>query len=278
MATGTATITATATSAVTLSNPVSLDELQQLGTPTININGTVDVTGLMGLEEGLYVIVEPTTSDTDNGTALLAAYTTAKALTGLTATNRATVIVPPGTYDMGASALTLDTQYVDILGMGDNPRMIILKNTATAPITLNSTDVNVSGIWCYGSLAVTSSDSTNYFTDCILGVSGGAAALVSGDALTAHCNRVLFNNIGRSTNFNSVGGFFELCEFEGSNSLYVLASTQMRYCTVEVLLTKDAGAPINCKIYHCALKSAIGPNITNDIGAPYNVVDADVSV
>lgn len=276
MATGTATLTATATSAVTLSNPLSLDELQQLGTPTINIASSVPVEGLMGLEEGLYVIVEPTTSATDNGTALLAAYTTASALTGLTATNRATVIVPPGTYDMAAGKLTMDTQYVDVAGLTGEPRNVILKNTATAPIALNTTDANISGLWCYGRLDSTGATVSNHISNCIFGVAGTTNALQGNSPITADWHQCRFENVGRSTNHSVIGGVCELCEFEGSNSLYIADGIQLRYCTSEVTL--NATGAINGKFYHCALAAALGANITNDIGTPYNVVDADVAI
>lgn len=275
MATATVTLTGTATPSVTLSNPLSLDEFQLLGTPTINIASTATVDGLMGLEEGLYVIVEPTTSATDNGTALLAAYTTAKALTGLTATNRATVIVPPGTYDMGASALVLDTQYVDLMGMTGDPNAVILKNTANGPLDLNSTDVNISGIWCYGTLDASGEDTTCHISDCIFGVSGSVNALDGNNTITCTWNRCRFENVGKTTNHAIIGGVCDSCGFEGSNALYVAAGTQMRYCTSEVTLT---GSTINAKIYHCSLAAGLS-GITNDISPDaYNVVDTDVAV
>ncbi|RLC75630.1 MAG: hypothetical protein DRI61_14590, partial [Chloroflexi bacterium] len=57
-----------------------------------------------------------------SGTNLLAAYAAAKLLTpggsALSATNRATVKVPAGVFDLGTQQLTLDTDFVDVIGVG----------------------------------------------------------------------------------------------------------------------------------------------------------------
>ena len=70
---------------------------------------------------GAHVVVETTASATVNGANLLAAYAAAKALSpngkARSADNRATVLVPPGAYDLGAGQLVLDTEFVDLVGM-----------------------------------------------------------------------------------------------------------------------------------------------------------------
>jgi len=71
------------------------------------------------------IIVDPNGTDAERGVALVAAYTEAKALTpggnALSATNRATVILPPGKYELTAFLL-LDTSYVDIVALiPENP-------------------------------------------------------------------------------------------------------------------------------------------------------------
>ena len=64
-----------------------------------------------------YVIVAEGTSDVQRGTNLLAAYTTATALSP-SAISRVAVIVPPGNYNLGSSAgLVMDTPYVDLIGL-----------------------------------------------------------------------------------------------------------------------------------------------------------------
>ncbi len=68
-----------------------------------------------------YVVVEVASDATTNSENLRAAYAAAKMLTpfgnALSATNRAAVIVPPGRYDLGSEALTMDTDFVDLIGL-----------------------------------------------------------------------------------------------------------------------------------------------------------------
>lgn len=83
----------------------------------------VSVSDIMpkGFEVQSAVIVETTDSAVTNGVNLLSAYTDAKDLlpngAALSATNRACVLIPPGRYDLGTSSLTLDTEFVDIIGL-----------------------------------------------------------------------------------------------------------------------------------------------------------------
>lgn len=71
------------------------------------------------------VIVEPTDSPTTNGERLLAAYAQAKTLTpngqAPSTTNRAALIVSPGRYDLTTAQLTLDTEFVDLVGLTNAP-------------------------------------------------------------------------------------------------------------------------------------------------------------
>ena len=100
------------------------------------------------------IVVETTSNAKTNGAALIAAYTAAKALTPngeeLSATNRASVIIPPGVYDLGSGALTLDTQYVDIIGLTtDAEKQFIysvptIQDTGTLVQTAN--DVRIANI------------------------------------------------------------------------------------------------------------------------------------
>ncbi len=80
-------------------------------------NGTGSAGGLAP-SAAQYVFVELAEGNTDvqNGAALLAAYTQAKGLTP-GAANRIAVIVPPGRYDLGTGAVTLDTAYIDLVGL-----------------------------------------------------------------------------------------------------------------------------------------------------------------
>ena len=74
-----------------------------------------------GLNIQSAVIVETTDDPQTNGENLLASYMEAKTITpngeALSATNRVTVIIPPGNYDLQSTPLTLDTQFIDIVGL-----------------------------------------------------------------------------------------------------------------------------------------------------------------
>jgi hypothetical protein len=88
------------------------------GVPGAAIAAIVDAFPRRG---GAHLVVETTASATLNGTNLLAAYAAAKALSpngrARGTDNRATVLVPPGAYDLGAGQLVLDAEFVDLVGM-----------------------------------------------------------------------------------------------------------------------------------------------------------------
>lgn len=68
-----------------------------------------------------FIVVRTSADPVANGTALLAAYVATKALTpngsAIDANNRATLLVPPGTYDFGATPLVMDTEGVNVVGI-----------------------------------------------------------------------------------------------------------------------------------------------------------------
>ena len=67
-----------------------------------------------------FIIVEVGSSPTTNGTNLLAAYAGAKTKTpygnALSVDNRYTIILPPGIYDVANTILSLDTNFIDLIG------------------------------------------------------------------------------------------------------------------------------------------------------------------
>lgn len=82
------------------------------------------------LATGSYIIVRPSASATTNGTELRNAYAAAKTFTpnslALSATNRATVLLLPGRYDLGTTPLTMDTEFVDLVGLSEEPRHVFI--------------------------------------------------------------------------------------------------------------------------------------------------------
>jgi hypothetical protein len=82
------------------------------------------------LATGSYIIVRPSASATTNGTELRNAYAAAKTFTpnslALSATNRATVLLLPGRYDLGTTPLAMDTEFVDLVGLSEEPRHVFI--------------------------------------------------------------------------------------------------------------------------------------------------------
>lgn len=88
------------------------------------VNLPMGETGTLLLNRGsAYIISEMSSNPIANGTNLIVAYARARAMTPhgspLSATNRATVFLLPGKYTLADSALVLDAQYVDLIGIGN---------------------------------------------------------------------------------------------------------------------------------------------------------------
>jgi len=91
---------------------------------TIGDNSTTGGVAIsVDLNSSACVFVKSTGTPAQNGTALIAAYAAAKILTpngsALSATNRATLLIGPGKYDLVTASLNVDTQFVDIVGIGE---------------------------------------------------------------------------------------------------------------------------------------------------------------
>jgi hypothetical protein len=91
---------------------------------------------LNNLNSANYVTVKVTDNAVINGNNLIATYVNAKAKTpngsSLSASNRLAIILPPAIYDLGTQSLTLDTQYIDIIGStNERDKHHIKSNVAT---------------------------------------------------------------------------------------------------------------------------------------------------
>ena len=112
--------------------------------------------GLTALGEGINFVTASTTADNavTNGTALRAAYAAAKVLTpngaALSATNRAVLFVPPGKYDLVTTPLTMDTQFVDLVGLSNNAEHVLITSavatTDSGTLVQTANDVLISGV------------------------------------------------------------------------------------------------------------------------------------
>lgn len=278
MATTTVSINATATPAVTLSNPVSLDELQLLGSPTINIPGTAAITGLMGLQEGTYVIVEPTGVAADNGTALAAAVVEAKNMSGITETNRSVVLVPPGQYTL-ASTLEIDSQFLDIVGLSGDSKSVYIDGTIQQDVP----NCNLSGLWIktLSCPSGSTADSTCVIDNCQIGDDGTGGFLEEETLPQVFRNCLVYYNgyssVGVASEFSGIVEYSKITHLGSAVRLVVVsAGSIIRHSIVDGELWNASA--ITASVYHCSLSLAIDSKITNNIGTSYNVVDANITV
>jgi hypothetical protein len=103
-----------------------------------------------------FIYVTTGSSASANGINLLNAYTTATTLTpntsALNSTNRTTLVLFPGNYNLGSSSLNLNTQYVDIIGLTrDASHVTITSSNSTATISQTANDVRCIGFTVAGS-------------------------------------------------------------------------------------------------------------------------------
>jgi hypothetical protein len=87
------------------------------------------------LNSANYVTVKVTDNAITNGNNLIDAYANAKTKTpngqALSASNRLGIILPPAIYDLGTQSLTLDTQYIDIIGSTSERNKHYIKSNVT---------------------------------------------------------------------------------------------------------------------------------------------------
>jgi len=174
------------------------------------------------LNVGQVVNVKLTDSAVTNGQNLVEAYNYAKTLTpngaALSTSNRVSVIIQPGNYTLAAQ-LTIDTQFVDLIGLGSiklrrgaTPAVIIDGNT----LSVTANDVRVKGISVgTQSFSAGANLTLQIFEDCVGGNNSFNNTTVSG---------TFINCTGGSNSFASssfvgmtASGTFINCE-GGSNS------------------------------------------------------------
>ena len=203
-----------------------------------------DLSDISGLSIQSAVVVETTSNAKTNGAALIAAYTAAKALTPngeeLSATNRASVIIPPGVYDLGSgegyTPLTLDTEFVDLIGLTSDRKSQHIKGTPPATnsgvIVQTADDVHISNLTveiltAYGISQGDNTDSAAYFPSTNLSNTIVDNVYFKGDEEGA--NTILWSmRIGvleySGTFNNCTGGYYAFGSFG-------TASGTFNYCT-----------------------------------------------
>ena len=141
-------------------------------------------TNLVAYDNYNYKVVRTNGIPNDNGQELRDAYADAATVTGLSATNRFAILLPPGTYALGASGLDVDTEYIDIIGLGQAADVVItsVSDTNTGSGTIIQTADNVR----YKNLTITNAASTNTggdFDDSGYAPAGAASNTVMEDII-----------------------------------------------------------------------------------------------
>ena len=138
-----------------------------------------------GLNSSAVVQVNAGASAAENGAALVAAYTKAKALTpnglALSATNRATLLVGAGSYTLPAQ-LDVDAEFVDIQASNfasDLSKLIVYVDGSAISVSAN--DVLVYGLVAMGGLNIVGDKPLQVFRSCnapsgSFGGNGGTAS------------------------------------------------------------------------------------------------------
>jgi len=114
--------------------------LKNIPTPQLVLGDGITSGGyatiITGLNSQSTVVVTANGTPTSNGNTLLSAYQAAKTLTpynsALSTTNRATVLLSPGLYDLGFQTVSANIQYVDLVGVAF-PQDTIITSSCNTP-------------------------------------------------------------------------------------------------------------------------------------------------
>jgi hypothetical protein len=179
-----------------LTSPLSSDVF-----PIVNNNVTKQVslynafnTAAIPIASSNFIYVTTGSSASANGINLLNSYTRATTLTpntsALSSTNRTTLVLFPGNYNLGLSSLRLNTQYVDVVGLTrDASHATITSSNSTATISQTANDVR-----CIG------------FT--INNTVSAPGWLPSSNLSQTYWENVMFNSISA----NNLSGYFKDCK------------------------------------------------------------------
>jgi hypothetical protein len=109
---------------------------------TVSASSVIDAVGLTGTD---YVICQsvntgnPGPDAIENGNRLKSAYATASALY---VSNRVSVLITPGDYDLGAQQLYLTTNNVDLIGLSSDASDVILRGSGDYVLQINAAGVD----------------------------------------------------------------------------------------------------------------------------------------
>jgi hypothetical protein len=193
------------------------------------------------LQGEAFLMVRTTQNPATNATHLLATYSAAKTRTphgaALSASNRVVIIVPPGQYDLGTGALTLDTEFIDIEGLSKDRDKQHLYGTAnganTGVLMQTANNVRIENLFVEctcndGAATFSNSDPAAYFPATTLAATVVRNCRFLADDISAWSMRT--GDSGYSLEYS---GTYEKCvagDFSfGSN--YGVASGTFTHCT-----------------------------------------------
>lgn len=201
---------------------------------------TVTITNIIhdGQADGeAFIIIGGQTSPTDNASLLTNAYTAAEAKTphgyALSATNRYTIYCLPGQYLTVSGQILLDTQFIDIIGTGNNPGEVRLESSGIT-VRQTASDVHIQNLTIFSTVATpaASTDSHAYHPDTAMA--------------NTKCLNVWFrasNALAAMRTGISYSGWFEdcLCDVDGGFGHSISATASTAAGTFIRCLTKGRG-------------------------------------
>jgi hypothetical protein len=273
MATASVSITAVTSPAVTLSNPVSLDELQLLGVPTVNIPSTTEIRNVMGTSYGRLEVVEAEGTAAQNGAALLAAYTRLAAI-NLTSVQRGTIVLMPGVYQL-AQKLVVNKNFLNFIGFGGVKDSVIVYALGQDDIGIEQRSdfnifCNIDFYWGAQYFDCDGNQTTGTeFLNCQLAFPAGAVA-----KQTFH--QCLFPVQGYDSNPVTFSGVLDGCRMGiDDGEVYLGSGAVVRYSVIAPPLNA-ANPSTGAKVFMSSLSTALGANINNQISSPLLVIDSGI--
>ena len=115
---------------------------------TTFVNNTGGTFTISGYQDGLaysgesFLIVTVGSNQVTNGNNLKAAYTYATTRTpygsALSNSNRYSIILQPGVYDIGSTTFTLSNNFIDLIGLSSDPNLAVIYSSGATVVTLGS--------------------------------------------------------------------------------------------------------------------------------------------
>jgi hypothetical protein len=154
------------------------------------------------LKVGNYITVKVTDNFVENGKNLMLAYQEAENLnpggSAKSSTNRVSVIIPPGNYNLGSLLFSIHANYVDVVTLESGQKEPSVLISSTVGVTVSASDCKIIGIKS-DIFEIGVSNPNQYFENC----EGGLSAF-GGDGATA--SGTFINCVGGNNSFGGDGG------------------------------------------------------------------------